>query len=111
MHLYIFRMPEMDLVWHLHPARVEAGIFTQDWPAMPAGRYGLYGDVVHRNGLPETVIADLDLPAVEGTPLKEDDSAGAGPPLSQADYNRIVSPLRNGYRMVWERPAAPLRTR
>ena len=44
---------------------------------MPAGRYKLYGDVVHRSGLPETVVADLVLPAdITGTPLAGDDAGG-----------------------------------
>ena len=32
MHLYVIGLPEMDRVWHLHPDRVEAGLFAKDLP-------------------------------------------------------------------------------
>ena len=70
---------------------------------MPAGRYALFGDVVHANGLAETATAEIDLPEIAGQPLTGDDAAGGGPPLAKADYNRSVAPLPGGYRMVWDR--------
>jgi hypothetical protein len=103
MHLYMIRVPQMDLVWHLHPEPAASGAFTQALPSIPAGHYALFGDVVHASGLAETAIAELDLPAIQGQPLTGDDAAGEGPPIAQADYNRSVAPLAQGYRMVWDR--------
>jgi hypothetical protein len=113
MHLYVIRMPEMDRVWHLHPERDGStpGSFMQTLGDMGAGHYALYGDVVHANGIGETAVATLDLAEVHGTPLAGDDAAGAGPPVAEADYNRNVTTLSAGYRMVWDRPAQPLRAR
>jgi len=111
MHLYVIRIPEMDLVWHLHPERTADGSFSQSLPAMPAGRYALYGDIVHANGLGETATAEIQTPEIRGQPLTGDDSAGAGPPMVKADYNRIVTPLSGGFQMVWDREKAPLRAR
>jgi hypothetical protein len=115
MHLYVIRIPDMDLVWHLHPERSPDGDFTQQLPAMPAGRYALFGDVVHQNGLGETATAELTLPAIAGGPLTGDDAAGTAPPLSRATYSNLLSPLSAGYRMVWSRGAeqgnAPLHAR
>jgi hypothetical protein len=114
MHLYVIRTPGMDRVWHLHPERGATGDFAQPLPDMPAGRYALFGDVVHRNGLAETAATELTLPAIMGSPLTGDDAAGAAPPLSNANYSNLVSPLSGGYRMVWDRgadPSAPLRAR
>jgi hypothetical protein len=111
MHLYLMRVPDMDLVWHLHPELLDAGLFEQFLPDMPPGRYALFGDIVHANGLPETVTAEIDLPRVDGRPLQGDDSSGSGPPLGEADYNRTVATLPDGYRMVWVRPAARLSPR
>ena len=48
MHMYVIRLPEMEQVWHLHPDQIEAGVFAQDLPHMPAGRYQLFGDIVHQ---------------------------------------------------------------
>jgi hypothetical protein len=111
MHLYVLAIPEMDCVWHLHPERQPSGGFEQLLPAMPAGRYALYGDIVHANGLAETATAEIDLPKVPGNPLTGDDAAGAGPTLSAVDYSRTVSVLPDGYRMVWERDGKPIRAK
>jgi hypothetical protein len=111
MHLYVIRVPGMDLVWHLHPNRTGAGTFTQSLPAMPAGSYQLYGDIVHENGFPETATAEVQLPQIAGTPLEGDDAGGTGPVLDKADYNAAVAPLAGGYRMVWDRGTAPFHTR
>ena len=111
MHLYVVSIPEMDLVWHLHPRRTGDSRFTQALPPMPAGRYALYGDIVHATGFPETATAEIDLPRIGGQPLEGDDAAGAGDPISKADYNRVVAPLSGGYRMIWERSARPVRAR
>lgn len=108
MHLYVIALPGMDRVWHLHPDLTEPGAFVKDLPAMPAGRYALYGDIVHDNGLPETLVSEIDLPDVPGKPLEGDDSAGAGPPISQADSSRTIAELPDGYRMIWERDPGPL---
>jgi hypothetical protein len=111
MHLYVLRIPEMDLVWHLHPVRSGDSSFTQDLPAMPAGHYALYGDIVHATGFPETATAEIDLPQTTGHALKGDDAGGSGPPISKADYNSVVAPLSGGYRMIWDRGARPVRAR
>ncbi len=112
MHLYVLRIPEMDLVWHLHPRRSGESSFTQMLPAMPAGRYALFGDIVHATGFSETPTAEIELPQIAaGDPLQGDDAGGAGRPISQADYNSMVAPLSGGYRMIWERGARPVRAR
>jgi len=111
MHLYVLRIPEMDYVWHLHPERTEDGGFRQNLPAMPAGRYALYGDIVHANGLGETATAEIEVAQIAGQPLTGDDSAGLGSAVAKADYNRNVTPLSDGFQMVWDREKASLRAR
>jgi hypothetical protein len=100
MHLFVVAMPDMQRVWHLHPTETGPGAFTQALPAMPPGRYRLYGDVVHATGLAETAMAELPLPGglEPGTPLAGDDAAGQGPPF---DPTRLESPLADGGKMVW----------
>ncbi len=111
MHLYVIRVPEMDRVFHLHPERGEDDWFTQRLPDMPAGRYALFGDIVHANGLPETATAGVDIPQTTGSPLTGDDAGSNAPALSKADYNRSVTALSGGGAMIWERGSAPLRAR
>jgi hypothetical protein len=111
MHLYVLRIPDMDRVWHLHPERTADGAFSQPMPAMPAGRYALFGDIVHANGLGETATTEMQLPEIAGQPLTGDDSAGAALPVAKADYNRSVTTLSDGFQMIWDREKAPLRAR
>jgi hypothetical protein len=111
MHLYVIRIPAMDLIFHLHPERGADGDFAQQLPNMPAGRYALFGDIVHQNGLGETAIAQIDLTQIAGSPLTGDDAAGAAPPLAEASYSKLITPVGGGYHMVWDRPAGTLYAR
>jgi hypothetical protein len=79
MHLYAIRQPEMDAVFHLHPALVSAGDLRMTLPSMPAGTYRLYADIVHANGFPETLTAELIVPAEYAAR-----SAGGGRRLGRA---------------------------
>ena len=111
MHLYVIRSPAMDRVWHLHPDEIGPGSFAMNLPSMPAGRYQLFADIVHADGIGETGTTEIEIPTIAGSPGGPDDAAGAGPPVSQADFSRTISPLSGGYRMVWERGPAPLQTK
>ena len=110
MHLFIVSAPAMERIWHLHPEQTEPGAFALPLPAIPAGRYRLFADVVHANGIPETGTTEMEIPQVTpGAPLGPDDAAATGTPVSQTDAQRTVSPLSGGFRMVWARDAAPLK--
>jgi hypothetical protein len=74
MHLFVVS-PELDRLWHLHPAQAGAGRFEQALPPVPAGNYELFADVIHATGVPETITGELTMPAMPGTPLTGDDSA------------------------------------
>ncbi len=110
MHLFAIRMPAMDRMWHLHPDQQEGGGFSLDLPDMPAGTYKLFADVVHENGFAETLVAETRLPEIHGRALSGDDADGAAPPIGSGEA-RLVSPLRDGYRMVWVKGTEPLKAR
>jgi hypothetical protein len=77
MHLFVIHLPALDEVWHLHPQRLEGGMFVQELPDMPAGKYQLYADVVHANGLPETMSTEFEIASpIAGRALEGDDSHG-----------------------------------
>ncbi len=106
MHLYAIRQPEMDAAFHLHPVQVGAEEFRTTLPTMPAGTYKLYGDVVHRTGFPETLLATVAIPAgMAGTPLASEDASATPAPLDQGLLGTTYK-LPDGYTMQWERPAA-----
>ena len=96
MHLFVVS-PQLDRLWHLHPDEAQTATFEQRLPSVPAGKYELFADLVHGTGLPETLTAELDMPAIAGTPLAGDDSAwteGAG--------------AGGAARIVWQRDTQPL---
>jgi hypothetical protein len=105
MHLYAIRQPGMDAVFHLHPAQVSAGDLQMTLPEMPAGTYKLYADIVHASGFPETLTAELVVPAgMQGASLASEDASATPPALSQGELGPTYK-LPDGYTMVWERPA------
>jgi hypothetical protein len=104
MHLYAIRWPEMDAVFHLHPVPNGESGFSDPLPAMPAGTYHLYADVVFRNGFPETETATLTIPAgMMGGPLGSEDASATPPPLSAEELGPSYK-LPDGYTMVWDKP-------
>ena len=105
MHLYAIREPGMDAVFHLHPTLAEAGDFRISLPSMPTGDYTLYGDVVHANGFPETLVSKITVPAdMHGAALGPDDAAAYPQPVSGGQFGNSYK-LSDGYVMVWDRPS------
>ena len=94
MHLFVVS-PELDRLWHLHPSQAAIGAFQQRLPEHSAGRYELFGDLVHKTGVSETVTASFDAVG-GGEPLTGDDSAYPSP---------------SDGRIVWVRDDVPLVTR
>ena len=105
MHLYAIRWPEMDAVYHLHPAETGKFGLSETLPAMPPGEYKLFADVVYLSGFAETMTATLQVPpGVSTTPLAADDASAAPPPLSAGELGTAYK-LPDGYTMVWDKPA------
>jgi hypothetical protein len=105
MHLFLVRMPEMDAIMHLHPTLGDNG-FIQELPGAPAGNYSVFGDVVHKSGFPETVVATTAVPSIASKSLEGDDSEATLP----VRQNTTTSPLPSG-RMVWVRDEGPVTAR
>ena len=109
MHLFLISTPGMDRMWHLHPERAEGGSFVDDLPNMPAGHYEVFADIVDKAGFPWTLVGQVDLPQINGTPLTGDDSTWTGTPLtSRQPKDASVAQLADGGRIVWEKGSAPL---
>jgi hypothetical protein len=105
MHLYAIRQPEMDAVFHLHPAPSGEEGLDITLPSMPPGTYKLFGDIVYRSGFPETEVATLTIPAgFAGGTLSLEDASAAPPPLSQGELGPTYK-LPDGYTMVFDRPS------
>jgi hypothetical protein len=112
MHLFVVDEPAMARVWHLHPRAQSGGQFTQALPALPAGRYRLFADVVHATGLAETATTLLTVAApvagAEPAALDPDDAFGGGDAaLATTDPARSSSPLGDGAQLQFVRDDAP----
>jgi hypothetical protein len=117
MHLYAIRQPGMDAVYHLHPTLDAPGDFRLDLPSMPPGTYTLYGDVVHANGFPETLVTTVTIPAAititpviqfysngRPKPVNSDDASALAPPITSTPLGNSFR-LPDSYTMVWDAPA------
>lgn len=100
MHLFLVRVPQKDAFYHLHPKQVEGARFEKVLPAMRAGRYRLFADVVHQSGFPETVMAEADLPEVKAGELVGDDSAFA----PRLEITAVGPAPDENVRIIWDRP-------
>jgi hypothetical protein len=104
MHLYAIREPEMDAVFHLHPEMISDNHLGMAMPRMPAGEYKLYADIVHLNGFPETLTANLTVPEkMSIAPLASEDASAMPPGLSKGELGTTYK-LPDNYSMVWDRP-------
>jgi hypothetical protein len=109
MHLFLLHAPELDRMWHLHPDLAGGDTFAVDLPNLPAGRYQAFADVVDPRGFPWTLVGSVDLPQINGKPLAGDDSMWSGASLVTPAADSTTSLLADGGRIVWQRPADPLR--
>jgi len=60
-HVFMIREPDMLAFAHLHPSTTDSVNFPALLPALPAGRYRVYGDIVHESGFTQTVTTKVDL--------------------------------------------------
>jgi hypothetical protein len=107
MHLFAVRLPALDAIAHLHPSQDQHNHFTQTLPALPAGSYALFADVVHANGLAETATATLTVGAGGSAPAPGDDAVGVAPPVGAGSDGSAAVTLADGTRVLWVRDAAP----
>lgn len=112
MHLYAIRQAGLDVVYHLHPDMTGSGVFQLPLPQMESGTYGLYADIVHANGFPETMTATLQIPdGITGRSLSGDDASGRTVPWQQASASETAFTLPDGYKMEWLRPDRSLQAK
>ncbi|MFL6264093.1 MAG: hypothetical protein ACJ76Y_30785 [Thermoanaerobaculia bacterium] len=102
MHLFLIREPDLDAFAHLHPVAQGEDDFLAALPALPAGTYRVYADVVLESGFPQTLVDTVRIPEGTGGPRQDpDDSWRASPPLGKAP--EAVSGLEDGGTMLWRR--------
>lgn len=70
MHLFLIREESWDAFAHLHPVQRESRLSEVALPPLPPGRYAIYADVTHEDGLTQTVNASVEIPQWPETFLK-----------------------------------------
>jgi len=108
MHLFLVRIPGLDRLWHLHPELTGNGTFEKDLPAVEAGHYQVFADIVDKYGFPWTLVGTIDMPNVSGLPMSGDDSAGTATALTPTS-DTTTSLLADGTEVIWKRDRAPLK--
>lgn len=83
MHLFVIRAGDASAFAHLHPRATDTSanpVFVTRLPPLPAGRYLLYGDVVHETGFERTLVGAIaiDGTSTSATPADPDDAWYAG---------------------------------
>lgn len=110
MHLFAVRVPQMDVLLHLHPAQIGPGHFETELPSMGGGAFAVYADVVHRDGRLETFTAPAGLPGQAGHVLQGDDSVGVVPGLNRTQSatgpGTTTIRLPDGYSMTLDLASA-----
>lgn len=109
MHLFLIASSGMERMWHLHPDRAAGSAFVTTLPAVPAGTYHVFADILDKTGFPWTLVGKVDLPAIDGHTPAGDDSAWAGGPLLSSHPDTTIAQLPDGGRMVWERADTPIK--
>lgn len=71
MHLFLVKADDARAFAHLHPAAMDTTSIpplVTRVPPLPAGRYHVYGDVVHETGFERTLVGSLTLPDSTAVP-------------------------------------------
>ena len=111
MHMFLVR-EDLGAFAHLHPIPASAigDSFRTPVPALPAGRYRVYGDLVHESGYAQTLVAAATLAgdgaAASAAPGDVDDSWFTAQSVSESESATFTAP--DGTRIVWQRGAERL---
>jgi hypothetical protein len=80
MHLFVVDADDAGAFAHLHPIRLSEDSFAVAFPALPAGRYRLFADIVIDDGAAVTLVSQIEAPAIEPAHVTNSSTAGARVP-------------------------------
>jgi len=74
MHLFMVSADDKTFA-HLHPVRTDTSSFYTELPPLPAGNYTLFAEVVHKDGMGETVTDTVTIKSTATNPLSDADDS------------------------------------
>jgi hypothetical protein len=103
MHLFLIREGDAGALGHFHPAQLDSMTFEGGVPALPAGDYRYYADVVQESGAAQTLTGRLTLSTAGLTaPFDDpDDATFIGAPVADS-----IAALSGGVTVTFSRPPA-----
>lgn len=101
MHLFLIGLPNLDRFYHLHPNQTAADTFAEKLPAMAAGNYAVFADIVRESGFPDTMTTRMTLPDVPGNPPAGDDSEATIAYVSDAKGPATIVALPDHSHWEW----------
>lgn len=109
MHAFLFRLPDGEAFAHVHPEPTGNLTFRLVAPPLPAGRYSFVGDIVHADGMTQTLSTEIDLPAApdcenDACPRRDSDDSWTVATAVDGD----TFPFDDGLRIRWHRPEGPI---
>lgn len=108
MHAFVIGKDGHNQFAHIHPVRQDSVDFQSTLSQkLPEGDYTLYIDIVHQTGLSETLVSDIEVPAIEQplvTTVAQKPEQLSDPDDSYyrfASYQNNEQVLENGLRLKW----------
>lgn len=101
MHMFVVREPALDAFAHLHPSMPDSLTFATALPGLPAGRYRVYGDVVHETGFEQTLLGTVELPGTSATRTGDADDSWITGTSAVTLAPGASAPLGDGLTMRW----------
>jgi hypothetical protein len=109
-HLFIAGVDSLHGFAHLHPVEQGHDALASVLPPLPRGRYHLFADIVHENGMQRTLVDtfsyDPPADAPRAAPLDPDDAWFSGRATSLAVSSSAS--LGDGMTIAWAGPRAPV---
>jgi hypothetical protein len=108
MHLFLVRDSGGPGFAHLHPLPADSVSFAASLPPLPAGRYHLFADIVHENGLAQTLVDSLALGAPKPGAWHPSDPDDAYETGGNTGGPAAPALLEDRSQMRWTAPAGGL---
>jgi len=100
-HVFMIREPDLLAFAHLHPSTDDSVSFPSVLPPLPAGRYRVYGDIVHESGFTQTLSTKVDLAEPAAGAAKKTDPDDASH-VAAIPPNSVSARLDDGSLMTLE---------